>query len=120
MENLFELEKITKKNKYYREVLYTTKQLQLVLMSLKHGENIGREVHPRTTQFIKVESGHGEVFINGKVSKINSGDSIVISAGMEHDITALSRNGLKLYTIYSPPEHAPDTLQENKPQKIQK
>lgn len=114
MDNVFELEKITKQNKNYREVLYTTDQLQLVLMSLRYGENIGQEVHDHTTQFIKVESGYGEVYINGRVTELNAGDSVVIAAGMEHDITALSRKGLKLYTIYSPPEHAPDTLQETK------
>jgi len=115
MDNLFELERITKENKNYREVLYTTNELQLVLMSLRYGESIGKEVHPKTTQFIKVESGYGEVLINGKTSEIRAGDSIIIAAGMEHNITAFSRRGLKLYTIYSPPEHAPNTLEVVKP-----
>lgn len=114
MDNVFELEKITKQNKNYREVLYTTDQLQLVLMSLRYKENIGKEIHPHTTQFIKVESGYGEVYIDGRVTDLNTGDSVVIAAGMEHDITALSKRGMKLYTIYSPPHHAFDALQESK------
>jgi mannose-6-phosphate isomerase-like protein (cupin superfamily) len=114
MDNIFELEKITKQNKYYREVIYTTDQLQLVLMSLRYMENIGKEIHPCTTQFIRVESGYGNVYIDGKVTELNAGDCVVIAAGMEHDIKSLSRRGMKLYTIYSPPEHDPDTLQETK------
>lgn len=116
MDNIFRLEKITKKNTNYRQVLYTTKQSQLVLMSLKYKENIGKEVHRRTTQFIKIEKGSAEVSIDGQISRLNAGDSVMIPAGARHDITSLSRSGVKLYTIYSPPEHPPDTLQETKPE----
>ena len=114
MNNVHALESITKENKNYREVLVTTKQMQLVLMSIPYKQNIVMEVHPKTTQFVKVESGVGEAILNGFTFKHKTGDSVVVEPGMKHDFISLSRRGLKLYTIYSPPEHKPDALEVEK------
>jgi len=97
------IEKLTINNNYYRKVLHTTPQMQLVLMSIPTNEEIGAETHSYTTQFIRVESGKGVAYINKKRYNLRDGDSIVIPAGSNHNI--ISTDNLKLYTIYSPPEH---------------
>lgn len=103
------IEKQTLKNKNYRKVINTTKQMQLVLMSIPSGEEIGMEIHPKTTQFIRVESGNGVAIINNIKINLKDGDAIVIPSNTKHNI--ISKKDLKLYTIYSPPEH-PDMLVE--------
>lgn len=99
------LERDTKRNTKYRVVLHTTKQQQLVLMSLEPGEDIPMEVHTDTTQFIRVESGRGVIQIGRKLFKIRDGFSLVIPAGSSHYVRQIGPDPLKLYTIYSPPEH---------------
>jgi len=109
-----ELEKETLSNRNYRKVLYTGK-LQLVLMSLKPGQEIGLETHRKTDQFIRVEKGLARVTIDSKEYRLKSGDAIVIPAGSKHNVTNRSvTRELKLYTIYTPPEHAPGTVQRSK------
>lgn len=98
------IEKATKENENFRKVLYTAKNSQLVLMTLKAGEEIGEEVHT-LDQFIRVEEGEGKVVLNGVEHKIEDGSAIVIPAGTRHNVINNSDKEMKLYTIYSPPEH---------------
>lgn len=109
-----DLEKLTINNKNYRKVINTTKQIQLVLMSLLPGQDIGFEIHPHTTQFIKVEKGDGVAIINGVATPLYPGSSIIISQGKEHNIINTGNTRLQLYTIYSPPEHDPHLIQFSK------
>lgn len=97
------LEKDTKSNNFYRKVIETTPQIQLVLMSLEPGIEIGREKHTHTTQFIRVESGKGVAYIGNERFNLKDGDAVVIPPNVYHNIKATTE--LKLYTIYSPPEH---------------
>lgn len=108
------IEEITKTNKNYREVLHTTKQQQLVVMNIPYNVEIGMEEHNNTTQFIKVEKGKGEAIIGTKTFDIGAGDVVMIAANTKHNIISKSKTGLKLYTIYSPPEHKKNLVQKNK------
>jgi mannose-6-phosphate isomerase-like protein (cupin superfamily) len=106
----FNLDKSTKDNIYYRRVIFTTKHQQLVLMSVS--DNIEREIHPDNDQFIKVEEGKAKVIINDTEQYIiEEGDSITIPAGTYHEVINVGITPVKLYTLYSPPHHPPDTLQ---------
>ena len=98
------IEKITSENNFYRKVLHTNKYQQLVVMNLKPFEEIGMEVHPQTSQFIKVEGGSGIAVVAGRRYNLKHGDSLVVDNNVSHNVKA-GKNGLKLYTIYSPPEH---------------
>jgi len=100
-----DIEELTEKNSDYRRVLYTGKHLQLVLMSLEPGEEIGEEVHEDADQFFRVEKGKGEVWIDGKRTKIKGDDAIVVPAGAKHNVVNTGHKPLKLYTLYSPPHH---------------
>jgi len=101
------IEKATLENDNFRKVIYTAKHSQLVLMSLKTGEEIGEEVHDTLDQFFRFEKGKGKVVIEGKESEITDGFAVVIPAGTNHNIINTSQTDLlKLYTIYSPPNHA--------------
>ena len=107
------IEKMTLQNNFYRKVIFTTKQQQLVLMSIPDGEEIGAETHPHTSQFIRVEEGSGIAIIKGKKYYLKDGDVVLIPSGVKHNIIA-GKDGLHLYTIYSPPEHPHDTKERNK------
>lgn len=117
------LELSTLKNTHYRHVIYTDDNMQLVLMSLEPGEEIPIETHPNATQFIRVEEGTGELFSMSNENDDGSfdrhvmvaGDSLIIPAGLEHWIMNESMEPLKLYTIYSPPEHEHGTINERGP-----
>jgi len=108
------IEKLTMNNNYYRKVLYTTPMMQLVVMSLKPREEIGFERHPITTQFIRVEEGCATAVIDGKRFYLKPDDSIIVPPGAYHNVTNTGDIKLKLYSIYSPPEHHPETKQKNK------
>lgn len=100
------IEQQTKDNQDFRKVLYTGKYLQLVLMSLKPGEDIGKEVHKENDQFFRVDAGEGKCLIDGNEYAIKDGDAIVVPAGSEHNIINTSEAvPLQLYTIYAPPHH---------------
>ena len=99
-----DIEKLTEDNKDFRRVLYTGKYLQLVLMALKPGEEIGEEVHADHDQFFRVEKGRGEVWIDGKRTKIKGNDAIIVPAGARHNVINTGDKALKLYTLYGPPE----------------
>jgi mannose-6-phosphate isomerase-like protein (cupin superfamily) len=111
----FDIEEYTKQNNNYREVVWTTKTQQLVVMSIPYKESIGLEIHPKTTQFFKFEKGVGDVFINGHVYPVKAGYTAIVDPGLLHNITSRSKNGLKLYTIYSPPQHPVGLIQKKKP-----
>ncbi len=109
------IDKLTTKNKYYRKVLYTTNTQQVVLMNIPYKEEIGLEKHKHTTQFIKIESGKGYVVIANKEISVGKGDMIIVEPNTLHNVVSDAKTGLKLYTIYSPPEHKPGLVQKKKP-----
>ena len=109
-----EIEDVTEKNKDFRHVVYTGKHLQLVLMSIPPGQDIGEEVHPDGDQFFRVEKGEGEVWIDGHRTKIEGEFGIVVPAGAKHNIKNTGEKPLKLYSIYGPPEHADGTVHATK------
>ncbi len=108
------IEKLTEENTDFRRVLYTGKNLQLVLMSIRPGEDIGEEVHDDRDQFFRVESGHGEVSIDSKKTSIKSDDAIIIPAGARHNVINTGDKPLQLYTLYGPPEHVDRTIHKSK------
>jgi mannose-6-phosphate isomerase-like protein (cupin superfamily) len=109
-----DIEDLTEDNAHFRRVLYTGRHLQLVLMSLRPGEDIGEEVHHDRDQFFRVEEGKGEVWIDGARSAIESDAGIVVPAGARHNVKNTGKGGLKLYTIYGPPEHVDKTVHATK------
>ncbi|MDD5587218.1 MAG: cupin domain-containing protein [Alphaproteobacteria bacterium] len=98
------IEKLTLENENFRQVLYTAKHCQLVVMALKPGEEIGAETH-HLDQFLRIESGTGECVLNGERSEIGDGSAIVVPAGVEHNFINTGKTPMKLYTLYAPPEH---------------
>jgi mannose-6-phosphate isomerase-like protein (cupin superfamily) len=110
-----DIEKKTLENGYFREVLFTGPHSQLVVMALNPGEDIGQEIHPETDQFIRVEAGTGKAILGGHEYALADGSAIVIPAGMEHNVINISPGEqLKLYTVYSPPEHPDGTIHKTK------
>jgi len=109
------IEKLTMENTNFRQVLYTGTYTQLVLMSLKPGEEIGAEVHDHVDQFFRFEQGEGKAVINGVEQAISDGSAVIVPAGAEHNIINLSDSeDLKLYTLYSPPNHPDGTVHATK------
>ena len=109
------LEREAKKNADFRHVLYTGKHSQLVLMSLKPGEEIGEETHETHDQFFRFESGEGKVIIDGVEHNIKDGSGAIVPAGAKHNVVNTSkRANLRLYTIYSPPEHQDGVVRHTK------
>ncbi len=116
---LTNIEKKSLENKYFREVLFTGPHSQLVVMSIAPGEDIGMETHDDVDQFIRVEAGAGKAILNGEEHNLEDGSAVVIPAGTQHNIVNSSRSEpLKLYTIYSPPEHPHGTIHKNKAEAI--
>lgn len=114
----YKLRKGTLNNENYRYVVYTSEQMQLVLMSLKPGEDIHKEIHYGTTQFIKVEEGEAKVKLGASGEKtfiLKSGDCILIPANTYHYVLNSGTMDLKLYTLYSPPEHPKDRIDITNP-----
>lgn len=108
-----DIEDATIKNEDFRRVLYTAPNSQLVLMMLKPGEEIGAETHD-LDQFIRVEAGRGTAQLNGKDYPIQDGSALVIPAGTRHNVINTGQEALKLYTLYSPPEHRDGTVHHTK------
>jgi mannose-6-phosphate isomerase-like protein (cupin superfamily) len=109
------IEKKSLENKYFREVLFTGPHSQLVLMSIAPGEDIGMETHKDVDQFFRVEAGIGRAVLNGKKYNLEDGSAVVIPAGTEHNIINRSKSEpLKVYTIYSPPNHPDGTIHKDK------
>jgi mannose-6-phosphate isomerase-like protein (cupin superfamily) len=111
-----EIEKLTEDNQYFRQVLYTGKHAQLVVMCLKGGEEIGDEVHPNVDQFFRIEAGEAKFVFNEKEEHIaKAGDAVIVPAGTFHNVINTSRTeSLKLYTVYSPPNHPDGTIHKTK------
>jgi mannose-6-phosphate isomerase-like protein (cupin superfamily) len=109
------IEKVTRDNRNFRRVLYTAKHSQLVVMALQPGEEIGLEVHPQLDQFIRVEAGVGIVSLDGVDHNLSADWAVVIPAGTSHNVINTSGSEpLKLYTIYSPPQHPAETVHVTK------
>ena len=109
------IEDQTAQNKFFRQVLFTGKHCQLVLMSLKPGEEIGMEVHANVDQFFRFESGEGLVIMDGEKQTVKDGWAVIIPAGTNHNIINTSKTeSLQLYTIYSPPNHPDKTVHKTK------
>lgn len=109
-----DIEELTEENTDFRRVLYTGRHLQLVLMSLEPGEEIGEEVHDDRDQFFRVEEGEGEVWIDGNRTEIEDDTAIVVPAGARHNIVNTGDEPLRLYTLYAPPEHRDGTVHPTK------
>lgn len=109
-----DIEELTEDNSDFRHVLYTGKNLQLVLMAIQPDDEIGEETHEDRDQFFRIEKGKGEVWIDGHRSKIKSDDAIVVPAGARHNIVNTGEKPLRLYTLYSPPEHRDGTVHHTK------
>lgn len=107
------IEHATKENTDYRRVLYTARHSQLVLMCLKPGEEIGEEVH-HLDQFIRFEEGEGKAILDGVEHAVSADMAVVIPEGTRHNIVNTGTDDLKLYTVYSPPEHKDGTVHPTK------
>lgn len=100
------IEELTRGNSDFRRVLYTGRHTQLVLMSLKPGEEIGLETHPDNDQFFRFDAGKGKVVIDDNETEVGDGFAVIVPAGAEHNVINTSATeDLKLYTLYSPPHH---------------
>ena len=110
------IEKQTLANTYFRQVLYTGKHTQLVVMCLAPEEEIGDEVHAAVDQFFRIEQGEAKfVFDEKKERLVRDGDAVVVPAGTYHNVINTSKTAtLKLYTLYSPPNHPPGTVHKTK------
>ena len=108
------IEQLTKENNNFRKVIYTGKYSQLVVMSIAPGEEIGEEVHPQTDQFLFLVMGQGQVVIEGQSSNFEKKDAVFVPAGLKHNFVNTGDEDLKLYTVYSPPEHKDGTIHKTK------
>lgn len=115
------IEEATTRNNTYRTALWTGKHLQVTLMSINVGDDIGLEVHPHTDQFLRIEEGHGLVQMGDSKEnltfneKASKDDAIMVPAGMWHNVTNIGHKPLKVYAIYAPPEHPRNTVEKTKP-----
>jgi len=112
------IEKLAIKNENFRQVMFTGAHAQLVLMCLQPSEDIGNEMHADVDQFFRIEEGEAKFIFGGKtVHLVHAGDAVVVPAGTFHNvINASPTKPLKLYTLYSPPQHPEGTVQKTKPQ----
>ncbi|MEK7600471.1 MAG: cupin domain-containing protein [Patescibacteria group bacterium] len=108
------IEKDTLENELFRKVLYTTPRSQLVLMTLRAGEEIGLETHAEHDQFIRIEAGEGKAFLNDATYDLADGSALVIPAGTKHNIVNTGSGSMRLYTLYTPPEHPDGTIHATK------
>lgn len=116
-----DIETETVKNNDFRRVLYTGKFSQLVLMSLKPGEEIGEEVHDDVDQFFRFEEGEGKVVIDNTNYAVKDGSAVIVPSGAKHNVINTSKTAnLKLYTIYSPPEHQDKVVRKTREEAMAK
>ena len=111
-----DIEKLTTGNSDFRRVLYTGKNMQLVLMTLQPGDEIGSEVHRDRDQFFRFEKGSGAVDIDDNTYNVGDGSGIIVPAGSRHNVRNTGDGPLKLYTLYGPPEHKDGVVQSTKAQ----
>ena len=109
-----DIEDLTEENEDFRRVLYTGEHLQLVLMSLQPGEEIGEEVHADRDQFFRFEEGEGVVDIDGVENPVEDDFAVIVPAGARHNVRNTGEEPLKLYTLYAPPEHKDGVVQSTK------
>ena len=109
-----DIEKLTEENQDFRRVLYTGKNLQLVLMTLQPGEEIGEEVHEDRDQFFRIEEGSGVIDIDGVENAVEDDIAVIVPAGARHNVRNTGNEPLQLYTIYGPPEHKDGIVQSTK------
>ena len=109
-----DIERVTTGNDDFRRVLYTGKHLQLVLMTLQPGEEIGEEVHDDRDQFFRIEEGQGEVRIDGAANKVKDDFAVIVPAGARHNVVNTGDAPLRFYTLYGPPEHKDGITQATK------
>ena len=110
------IEEATNSNGDFRRVLYTGKNLQLVLMTLQPGDEIGEEVHEDRDQFFRIEDGRGTVYIDGAPNQVEDDFAVIVPAGARHNVVNTGDEPLKLYTIYGPPEHRDGIVHRTKAQ----
>ena len=109
------IEEATLNNSFFRQVLFTGKYAQLVVMCLKPGEEIGAEVHDSVDQFFRIDAGEAKVIMNDQESLVKDGFAFVVPAGTQHNVINTSADKeLKLYTVYSPPNHPDGTIHKTK------
>ncbi|MGH6705774.1 MAG: cupin domain-containing protein [Sphingomicrobium sp.] len=108
------IETQTTGNSDFRRVLYTGKNLQLVLMTLQPGEEIGSEIHDDRDQFFRFEEGSGKVDIDDNSYDVEDGSGVIVPAGARHNVRNTGHEPLKLYTLYGPPEHKDGVVQATK------
>ena len=111
---LEDIERLTTANGDFRRVLYTGGHLQLVLMTLQPGDEIGSEVHEDRHQFFRFEEGNGKVDIDTNTYDVGDGSGVIVPAGARHNVRNTGSGPLKLYTIYAPPEHKDGVVQSTK------
>ncbi len=109
-----DIEKAAKRNDDFRRVLYTGANLQLVLMTLQPGEEIGEEAHEDRDQFFRIEDGKGEILIDGTRHRIKDDFAVIVPAGARHNVINTGEEPLKLYTLYGPPEHRDAVIHHTK------
>ncbi|MFA5736721.1 MAG: cupin domain-containing protein [Candidatus Paceibacterota bacterium] len=114
------IESATRDNRNFRQVLYTGKHSQLVLMSLETGEEIGEEVHDKIDQFFRFEEGRGKVIIDSREYDVRDGSAVIVPAGAKHNVINTGSGDLKLYTIYSPAEHRDGVTKRTKEEAMEK
>ena len=107
------IEKDTLENTDYRRVVYTAKNCQLVLMNIPQGIEIGEEIH-HLDQFIRIEEGECEVILDGVSHQLTADMAVIIPEGVKHNVINNGNTSLKLYTLYTPPEHKDGTVQKTK------
>ena len=112
------IEEMSGENNNFRRVLYTARYSQLVIMSLKPGEDIGEEVHD-LDQFLRIEQGEGKAILNGVEHQLKDGSAVVVPAGTKHNIINTSQDkAMKLYTVYSPPNHRDGVVHADKAEAV--
>src|SRR5512139_4177064 len=109
-----DIEEQTEANRDFRRVLFTGPRMQLVVMALQPGEELGEEIHTDTDQFFRIEEGTGTVWMDGHETGIESDMAIVVPAGMRHNIKNTGHKPLQLYTLYAPPQHGDGTVHHTK------
>lgn len=109
-----DIHRATRENDNFRKVLFTTKLSQLVVMSIPAGEDIGEETHDDIDQILTIVEGAGEAVLEGKSSEVGVGSSVVVPAGVKHNFITKGGQPMKLYTIYTPPDHKDGTIHRTK------
>jgi mannose-6-phosphate isomerase-like protein (cupin superfamily) len=109
-----DITKLTRENDNFRRVLHTTELSQLVVMRIPAGEDIGEEIHDGIDQILTIVEGEGETVLEGKSRAVQAGSIIVVPAGMKHNVITKGDRALKLYTVYTPPDHKDGTIHRTK------